>query len=112
MEGETWAKIYNAGKQGYRGLEKGTTLPVILEPLKNELGLSNTLTEEAIREAAKAYYALHHKLPTKCSTEPVPGMARESWMNIAAAGHKGYRGLEKGRTLPKILEPLKRELGS
>ncbi|NDC38412.1 MAG: hypothetical protein EBZ48_10215, partial [Proteobacteria bacterium] len=107
IEGDSWRKINAAGGNGHRGLEAGRTLAKILEPIRSELGFDNTLTEEAIREAARAYHKLYLKIPTKDSTEPVPGMEGESWKKIYAAGYLGLRGLEKGRSLTKILEPLR-----
>src|SRR5262249_8299023 len=52
----------------------------------------------------------HHKLPTNKSTEPVPGMPGRTWQSLYSAGLSGTHGLEKGRTLSRILEKLRAEL--
>ncbi len=70
------------------------------------------LTEEEIIQAARLYYGEHGKLPTASSLEPVPGMPGENWHAINVAGDKANRGLKKGRTLSKILKPLRDSLGS
>ncbi len=111
LKGESWIALYMACYKGFRTLTKGRTLSMILAPLRKELGLTNTLTEAAIIEAAREFYKIHGKLPNQASEESVPGMNGESWRQIDAACRLGYRSLTKGRTLIKILEPLKRELG-
>lgn len=70
------------------------------------------LKESAIIRAARKYALRYGRLPTQKSTEPVPGIRGATWCGINAAGAQGIRGLEKGRSLPKILEPLKREFAS
>ncbi len=40
MPGETWGNIYDAGRKGHRGLEKGQTLSEILKPLKDRLSIN------------------------------------------------------------------------
>lgn len=111
MPNDTWKTINAAGQHGHRGLTKGRTLSVILEPLRKELGLDKILTEEQIIQVAREFYGLHKKLPTQTSPEPVPGMPNDTWGAINMAGHIGLRGLTKGRTLYVILEPLRKELG-
>jgi len=63
------------------------------------------LTEDQIIEAAKEFYDIHGSLPTIRSKEEVPGIRHATWSGINRAARK------KGRTLSKILEPLRKELG-
>jgi superfamily II DNA or RNA helicase len=111
MPGETWGAIDAAGKIGHRNLTRGRTLFIILEPLRNELGLDKSLSEEAILKSAREHHGLHGKLPTNSSKEEVPGMPGETWGAIDTAGRNGHRDLTKGRSLSIILEPLRKELG-
>ena len=69
------------------------------------------LKEEAIITAARKFYELHEKLPSSDCKDSVPGMPEESWRKLDAAGLSGIRGLKKGRSLRRILEPLRGELG-
>ncbi|MCO6431602.1 MAG: DEAD/DEAH box helicase family protein [Deltaproteobacteria bacterium] len=111
MKGVTWRAISEAGKLGNRGLEKGKSLAKLLEPLALELGLSSQLTEAQIIDAARKYFDKYKRLPSQGSKEEVPGMPGMTWRAIDSGGFKGIRGLKKGRTLSKILEPLRNELG-
>jgi len=97
----TWSGIDRAARK------KGRTLSEILKPLKKEL---YGLTEKKIIEAARKFYKKYHRLPTKHSKEDVPGMPHTTWIAINQAGQHGKNGLDKGRTLSEILEPLKKEL--
>jgi len=108
---ETWVGVNSAGQQGFRGLEKGRTLSKILAPLRAELGIRTPLSEAAIVSAARKHHAIFGRLPSHGSTEPVPGMPHCSWNTIELAGFRGVRGLAKGRSLSKILKPLRDELG-
>jgi hypothetical protein len=108
----TWSGIDRAARK------KGRTLFQILEPLRNEFRIvsardKENLTEDQIIEAARKFYKKYHRLPTadkKDKNKEVPGMPDETWPGINAAGRYGGRGLNKGRTLSKILKPLKKEL--
>jgi hypothetical protein len=68
-------------------------------------------SEEGIVEAAREFYQIHGKFPNNKSLEPVPGMPMESWKKINNAGRDGSRGIETGRTIAKILEPLRTSQG-
>ena len=106
----TWVAINVALERGLRGLPGGDSLSKLLQPLRTELGLDKTLSEPAILAAARTFHHEHERLPSQLTTDPVPGMPHESWSKIHGAGQLGLRGLQKGRTLSKILQPLREEL--
>jgi superfamily II DNA or RNA helicase len=106
IPGETWDAINQAGQRGLRGIKKGRTLSKILAPLKG-LPKATRLTEKKIIKAARCFFKEHGKWPTNRSKESVPGMPNENWPAISSAGRRGNRGLEKGRTLAKILLSFK-----
>lgn len=106
----TWEAINVALQRGLRGLPGGNSLSKLLQPLRAELGLDQTLSEPAILAAARTFHHEHGRLPSQLTTDPVPGMPGESWSKIHGAGQLGLRGLQKGRTLSKILHPLREEL--
>ncbi|MDD9897704.1 MAG: hypothetical protein OXU45_01760, partial [Candidatus Melainabacteria bacterium] len=68
------------------------------------------LNEEMIIRAAKEFYRIHGRFPHAGSKEPVPNLD-ETWSSISSACHCGGRGLIKGRTLSKILKPVRSSLG-
>lgn len=105
---ESWRKIAGCAYYGRRGLAK-EPLHEILQPLRDEFGLSGTVTEEMIISAAKEHLRLYGRFPTQLSTEPVPGMPKESWNGLQDIGWRGARGLKAGRTLSKILKPIRDE---
>ena len=116
----SWLAVHGAGCAGFRGLSKGRTLSKILAPLREELGLNRRgsrsylpiLSEHSIIEAARDYYERHGKLPLKKSKEMLSNCPATNWTAVHLAGSRGYRGLTKGRTLAKILAPLRDELAN
>ena len=104
----SWSAVYNAGSVGSRGLTKGRTLSKILAPLREKKQL---LSESSIIEAAREYYASFGKLPTASSRERLSTYPDTNWGSVNSAGWVGSRGLTSGRTLSKILAPLRKELG-
>ena len=107
LPNESWAGIESTCHHGYRGLKKGRTLSKILAPHTGKTNRGAPLTEDIIVKAAKAYFKIHKRWPSQNSPEPVPGMPGNSWDAINSAGHKGLRGLLKGRTIAAITAPLK-----
>lgn len=69
------------------------------------------LNEDSVRAAARDFFRLHGRLPTHHSREPIPSLPNETWPGINFAGQNGSRGLSEGRTVSKILAPLRAELG-
>ena len=66
------------------------------------------LTEEVIVKAAVQHFEKTGKWPTnEDRTSKIPLLLGDNWAAIDSAGKRGGRGLEKGRTLAKILEPIK-----
>ncbi len=118
----SWKSVNDAGYLGYRGLTKGRTLSTILAPLREEIGSNpkrrkngpykELLSESSIIEAAREYYARRGKLPTADSREQLSTYPETTWNTVYAAGRRGHRGLTKGRTLSKILAPLREEIGN
>lgn len=111
MDGEKWLNLSQALRLGLRGVAKSGSLSKVLEPLKQELGLDNSLTKAMITEAAKKFYRTHGSLPNLNSTEPVPGMAKDTWAKLDKALRYGNRKLSKGSSLSKLLAPLKLKFG-
>ena len=113
----SWSAVYNAGSVGSRGLTKGRTLSKILAPLRYELEPPGSpklspLSEVSIIEAAREYYSRRGKLPTASSREKLSTYPATNWAAVNSAGWVGSRGLTKGRTLSKILAPLRDELAN
>ena len=114
LPGESWSAIDEAGRKGQRGLAKGRTVAEIVSAVREEHRRLALLTEEKIVSAAREFFREHRSIPKKHSVAPVPGSPFDSWKRIDTAGRFGLRGLERGRTLSKILHPLRveiRELG-
>jgi hypothetical protein len=117
LPGENWAAISLAGSRGYRGLEVGRSLPMILESTKREFGSKvrvrgTTLTEAIILKAAILHFKKTGKWPTQETKGDIPLLPGDSWNAIDAAGRVGQRGLEQGRTLAKVLAPIKVKYGA
>ncbi len=110
LPGESWGAIDEAGRRGRRGLTKGRTVAVIVRVVREEHQYRALLTEEKILSAAREFFRERGSFPTKRSREPVAGLPFDCWQKIDNAGRAGIRGLAKGRTLSKILAPLKAEL--
>ena len=117
LPGDNWSAINSAGKNGGRSLEKGRTLSKILEPIKVKYGYKvkakgGQLTVEKIIKAAIEHFDKTRKWPTCDDSESkIPLLPEDNWNAINSAGHRGCRGLEKGLTLAKILEPIKERYG-
>lgn len=120
---ETWNAINQSLVNGYRGLTAGSSLSLVLEPLKQELvskGLlradqkeKGDLTIEAIVQSARLFFQETGNLPTNMDGKGivVPGMhCDETWMAIDGALIKGSRGLEGQTSLSIILQDLRNEL--
>jgi superfamily II DNA or RNA helicase len=115
---DNWKAINMAGQTGGRNLGIGRTLAEILKPIKLQYGskvkvVGGSLTEEGIIKAAFEQFEKTGEWPTTRDTKSkIPGLPGDNWAAISAACHKGYRNLKKGRTLAKILEPIKLLHGS
>ncbi len=110
LPGESWSAIDEAGRKGQRGLAKGRTVTEIVSAVRQEYQRLTLLTEEKILGAAREFFREHRSIPKKHSVAPVPGSPFDSWKKIDTAGRFGLRGLERGRTLSKILHPLREEI--
>lgn len=119
--GTSWRMVDAAGHHGFRGLTAGRPLAAILAPLRKELGsnprgrkpgvaLKPLLSEQEVLEAGRTFFELHGALPDSQEVREVPGLPHETWAAVNQAGQHGLRGLSQGRTLSKILAPLRREL--
>jgi hypothetical protein len=116
IPGDSWSAIDGAGRIGGRGLERRRTLAIILESTKKEYGSNirgSTLSEEVIIKAAISQFENTGKWPAADDeTSVIPLLPGNTWKNINAAGYHGYRNLGKGRTLKRILKPVKIQYGS
>jgi superfamily II DNA or RNA helicase len=117
LPGDNWAAVSLALSRGYRGLESGKSLAKILGPTKKAFGseirtVGTPLTEQIIVEAAVEHFERTQKWPTQETVEDIPLLPGDNWTAINAAGYLGQRGLEKGRTLPRILAPIKAGYGT
>lgn len=109
--GETWSAIHMALAHGLRGLTRRNSLAKLLAVhrgvTKYERG--RQLSAETIVNWARSHFRRTGKLPSAASG-PVYGVPNETWGALQAALMFGYRGLPKGKTLSKLLVPLKEKL--
>jgi len=111
LPGESWSAIDRALSFGFRGFAPGRSLSRLLQPLRVEFGLERApLSRNAVFASCQKYVELYGRVPTRKSTEPVPGFPDETWVLIDSAGHEGRRGLAPGESLARIVEPLREEL--
>jgi hypothetical protein len=102
--GDTWRDLDEALRHGSRGLEGGTSLAALLG---RRLGIRNraslpSLTPEQIITWARAYHRREGAWPTG-ESGPIPEAPGETWKGVDMALHWGYRGLEGGTTLARLL---------
>jgi superfamily II DNA or RNA helicase len=117
LPNDTWGALNAAGRLGLRNLPKGRTLAKILAPIKAEfgfkvLGTRGLLSEKIILKAAEHHYQETGKWPSAITPGRIPLLPDDTWKSIDGAGHSGSRGLGRGRTLARILRPLKVKNGS
>lgn len=111
IPGENWRSINNSAIDGNRGLEKGRYLSCILKDVKRAHGVTvkDPLTKSLIRAAIKDFHEISGRWPHCETKDPVPGIVGETWSAIDQAARHGYRGLERGGSLSKIVSSLKRK---
>ncbi|HEV3003741.1 MAG TPA: hypothetical protein VGX78_04740 [Pirellulales bacterium] len=107
--GETWHAVSTALNRGRRGLRRGS----LARLLKAKRGIFKirrepTLSIGRILEWADLYFAKHGVWPTKDSGK-VEAAPRHTWFNVDACLRHGYRGLEGGTTLLRVLELYRRQ---
>jgi hypothetical protein len=95
---ETWSAINAALRFGWRGLQGGSSLHILLRERRTRL------TYESILARCDTFYAEYGGWPTEDDKRPVPGHPDESWQNIAAALSGGLKGLPGGSSLPRLLK--------
>jgi hypothetical protein len=102
--GETWDKIQDALRHGYRGLPTGFSLATFLARHRGRRHRSQLppLTIEQILQWADAHHQRTGRWPSVRSG-PVFGAAGETWQAIHRALHDGRRGLPSGMSLGKLL---------
>jgi hypothetical protein len=102
--GEVWANINQALRQGLRGLPGGDTLARLLA---RRLGVRNNtsvppLTLEQVLLWADAHFRRCGRWP-KASSGPVRGATNETWQAIDDALRMGLRRLPAGASLARLL---------
>jgi hypothetical protein len=101
---ETWNRLDNALKRGYRGLAGQSSLRQLLEehrPVWFPQRRFEPLTAKQILSWADQFYAQHGKRPSLSSGE-VTGTS-ETWEFIDNALRTGLRGLPSGSSLSQFL---------
>jgi superfamily II DNA or RNA helicase len=101
---ETWAKVDSALIGGGRGLPGGSSLAKLLAEkrgVRNRKGLPS-LTHEIILAWADAHYKRTGEWPERDSG-PIENAPGETWANVNAALHAGFRGLFGGSSLARLL---------
>lgn len=103
--GETWLRVDQALRKGYRGLPGGSSLIRLAVERRGHRSVAYLprLTERKILAWADAYHRRTGTWPTCLDGEfeEAPG---ESWINLDAALRSGDRGLRGGSSLPSLLE--------
>ncbi len=104
VEGEDWANIDAALRQGCRGLRGGSSLALLLHERRGKRILSRLpdLTVERVLAWADAHHAASGCWP-KASSGAVQDAEGETWSAINAALMQGGRGLRAGRSLAGLL---------
>jgi hypothetical protein len=103
--GETWTKVNDALASGGRGLPGDSSLAKLLAQergVRNRKGLPS-LTHEIILAWADADYKRTGEWPERDSG-PIEDAPGETWANVNAALHAGFRGLAGGSSLARLLD--------
>jgi superfamily II DNA or RNA helicase len=105
---DTWARIDDALKGGYRGLHAGSSLARLLVKYRNaRTNISRPpLSESQITKWAIAYFQSYGKWPSQGSGSCANG--QERWASIDMALRQGARGLPGGSSLAKLLNKHRR----
>ncbi|MHC4563991.1 MAG: hypothetical protein ACYS8X_14635, partial [Planctomycetota bacterium] len=102
---EQWANIAGYLSAGVRGLPGGSTLRRLLAEKR---GISEKwrrrprLTIDQILAWADEHHSRTGRWPKRRSG-PVYGVPNETWRGITDSLHEGFRGLEGGMSLPRLL---------
>jgi hypothetical protein len=102
--GDTWSGVDRALAQGYRGLERGSSLPQLLalhRGVRNR-GALPRLTEAQILDWCDAHRARTGRWP-RSEDGPIPDAPGETWMGVDSALRMGIRGLPGGASLMRLL---------
>jgi hypothetical protein len=97
--GEWWNVIDVALKKGYRGLEGGSSLSLLLAA--NRSGPARPLSLELILSWAAAYRAANGRWPS-AGSGVIATAPDETWSKVNSALWKGCRGLPAGMSLAKL----------
>ena len=102
--GETWSVVEVAVLQGLRGLARGTTLAKLLAERRGAPAIqtSRPLTVDQILAWADAHHAATGHWPVEDSGSP-SAAPQETWKGLSLALLKGYRGLQAGSSLARLL---------
>jgi hypothetical protein len=103
--GESWQAIHAALERGVRGLRGGDTLTKILAQYcgARRRGHTPRLTIRKILAWADAYHRRHGSWP-HANSGAIPGVRGETWLSVNEALYMGWRGLERGSSLARLLD--------
>jgi len=99
--GETWGKIDQALRQGYRGLPGGSSLGALFGVKKGRKKAPLSLKQ--IGWWADAYFREHARWPV-VQAGGIPGGRGLTWRAVDAALRQGHRGLKGGSSLYRFLK--------
>lgn len=116
LSDETWVGIDLALSKGLRGLAGGTSLSVLLAPMRKELGIlrsseKQTLSEKQVLAASIKYFRATGQFPNQKTTDSVPGMPGETWTILDTALRDGNRGLPGGSSLSILTKAARDKVG-
>jgi hypothetical protein len=102
--GESWSRVHGALQSGMRGLPGGSSLARFLAEHRGARNTRNLapLSEQQILAWADAFHAREGEWPRRNAgaIHEAPG---ESWRAVSDALQSGYRGLEGGSSLARLL---------
>ncbi len=109
--GETWSKVNNALRYGYRGLLGNASLALLLADARGKEYWKGQppLSIQQILAWADAFYARHGTWPVSHKNvsperRAIPESRRDTWSNVNQALTQGTRSLPGGSSLARLLQ--------
>lgn len=105
-DGTSATSLDQALRMGFRGLDGGSSLAKLIEEISGKPSHTNKmkLTESIIKKEIISFYMKNKQYPTQCSKESKP--FGSTWVSIDLALRSGFRGLEGGSSLSKLVKEV------